>query len=439
MLKQRSFLKRPFATAGRLGLRAVIRYPLPVRSAALQRAAGGLHMTLHGTVHPEFWPVARALTRQLRQGPRGGAAVCVYHRGERVVDIWGGVKDAAGTPWQADTMSVSFSTSKGVTATALHILVDRGLVDYDDPVAKFWPEFAQAGKAAITVRHLLTHQAGLYDIRHLIDDAARMRDWAYMTDALARSAPVMSPGSASAYHGITFGWLVGEVIQRIAGRPFAEVIQRELAQPLELDGLYIGAPIEPAARAAELLFPANRRKPMAGLDRRLERVQRVFSTLRVPIDLRRIPDALMPPGVEHFEWASPETLAVPIPAANGLFTARALAKLYATLAGGGAFNGVRLLSEATLARATEVQTRRIDLVVPFPMHWRLGYHRAATTRGTPPRAFGHYGFGGSGAWADPDRQLSMAMVLNSGIGTPFGDLRTARIGGSVLRCANARR
>jgi CubicO group peptidase (beta-lactamase class C family) len=396
-------------------------------------------MMLHGSVHPDFWPVARALARQLRRGPRGGAALCVYHRGEKVVDIWGGVKDAAGTPWQADTMSVSFSTTKGVTATALHILVDRGLLDYDDAVAKYWPEFAREGKAEITVRQLLSHQAGLYGIRGLIDDAARMRDWAHMTDALARSAPLIPPGSASAYHGITYGWLVGELIQRVADRPFAEVVQRELVAPLELDGLYVGAPAEPAARAAALLVPNSGQRRMAGLEPRLRRVQRVLSALRVPLDLRRISEALMPAGIEQFEWASPETLAVPIPAANGLFTARSLAKLYAALAAGGRLDGVRLLSEATLRRATEVQTRRVDLVVPFPMHWRLGYHRVATTRGTPPRAFGHYGFGGSGAWADPDRQLAMAMVLNSGIGTPFGDLRTFRISGRVLACANRRR
>ena len=396
-------------------------------------------MVLHGTVHPDFWPVARALERQLRRGPRGGAAVCVYQGGEKVVDIWGGVKDSAGTPWQADTMSVSFSTTKGVTSTALHVLADRGLLDYDDPVAKYWPEFAREGKERVTVRHLLCHQAGLYGIRAMIDDAARMRDWTHMTDVLARSAPVMTPGSASAYHGITYGWLVGELIQRISGRPFSEVVQRELVDPLELDGMYVGAPPAAAARAAALLVPDNGRRRMGVLDARLQRVQRVLSLLRVPVDLRRISDALMPRGIESFEWASPETLAASIPAANGLFTARALAKLYAALADGGALNGVRLLSPATLARATEVQTRRVDLVVPFPMHWRLGYHRAATTRGTPARAFGHYGFGGSGAWADPDRRLAMAMVLNSGIGTPFGDLRTARIGGHVLRCANRRR
>lgn len=394
-------------------------------------------VALSGTVHPDFLPVARALARQLRRG--GGAAVCVYHRGEKVVDLWGGVKDAAGTPWREDTMSVSFSTTKGVTATLLHILVDRGRLDYDDPVARYWPEFAREGKGHITIRQLLCHQAGLYGIRGMIDRAERMRDWEYMTDVLARSAPALTPGSASAYHGITYGWLVGEVIQRISDRPFAEVVQRELAEPLELDGLYVGAPAEPAARAAELLVPESARRRMGDLGVRMRRAQRVFSAFRIPLDLHRISDALMPAGIESFEWAAPVTLAVPIPAANGLFTARALAKLYAALANGGTLNGARLLSAATLARATEVQTRRVDLVVPFPMHWRLGYHRVATTRGTPVHGFGHYGFGGSGAWADPDRQLAMAMVLNSGIGTPFGDLRTFRISGRVLRCANRRR
>ncbi len=377
---------------------------------------------------------SRALARQLRRGGRGGAAVCVYHHGEPVVDIWGGSKDAAGTPWQADTMSVSFSTTKGVTATALHILVDRGLLDYDDPVAKYWPEFAQAGKERITVRHLLCHQAGLYGIRGLIGDVRQIRDWSYMTGALAGAAPALPPGPASAYHGFTYGWLVGEVIQRVAGCPFAEVIQCELAEPLELDGLYVGTPAAQFPRAARLLMATNGTMSRT-FEMRLRRLQRVLSALRVRFDTARMIDALLPPGVERFEWDVPETLAASIPAANGLFTARSLAKLYAVLAAGGQWHGRRLLSEATLARATEVQTRRMDLVVPYPMHWRLGYHRAVTMRGTPPRGFGHYGFGGSGAWADPDHQLAVALVLNSGIGTPFGDLRTVRIGGVALQCA----
>ncbi|MGD9762301.1 MAG: serine hydrolase domain-containing protein [Candidatus Binatia bacterium] len=393
---------------------------------------------LHGFAHPDFWPVARALGRQLARDSRGGAAVCVYHCGEKVVDIWGGARNAAGEPWSAETMSVSFSTTKGVTATALHILADRGLLAYDDPVAKHWPEFAQAGKSRITVRELLCHQAGLYDIRHLIDDAARMREWSHMTDVLARRAPALPPGTASAYHGITYGWLVGEVVQRVSGRPFAEFVQRELAEPLG-GGLYIGAPPGAASHAAELLIAPALRHHVSRLGERLERAQRIVHLLGAPYDVRRIADALLVPGLMDFRWDAPESLAAPIPAANGLFTARALAKLYAVLAAGGRLNGTQLLSARTVARATEVQTRRFDLVMPVPMHWRLGYHRAFTTAGSPPRAFGHYGFGGSGAFADPDQQLAVALVLNSGVGTPFGDLRTAAIGGIALRCARGRR
>jgi CubicO group peptidase (beta-lactamase class C family) len=265
-----------------------------------------------------------------------------------------------------------------------------------------------------------------------------MRDWEHMTDALARSAPRLTPGSASAYHGITFGWLVGEIVQRVSGRPFAQFVQEEIAAPLDLDGLYVGAPAQAAAHAAELLMPERGRQRMAALGDRLDRAQRLAGWFGVRYDLRRIADALIVPGIMDFAWAAPETLAASIPAANGLFTARSLAKLYAALANGGSFNGVRLLSPRTIERATEVQSRRIDLVVPFPMHWRLGYHRAATTAGTPPRGFGHYGFGGSGAWGDPDLGLGVALVLNSGIGTPFGDLRTAQLGGVVLRCARRR-
>jgi len=392
---------------------------------------------IEGYLHPDFWPVARRLEKQLGNPPRGGAAVCVYHRSEKVADIWAGVKDATGEPWRADTMAMSFSTTKGVTATVLHVLVDRGLLDYDERVAKYWPEFAQNGKESITVRQLLCHEAGLYGIRNLIDHAKRMFDWEYMIAALARSTPAHEPGAANGYHGLTFGWLIGELIQRVTGKQLSEVLQTELAEPLKLDGFYIGAPVNQLHRAAELIPPKrtlqiSRVRPIA------KRLQRVFSALRLPVDLRCVADALMPAGIDEIDTSSPEILTASIPSANGLFTARSLAKLYATLATGGHLDGVRLLSEETVQRATQVQNRRVDLVVPFPMHWRLGYHRAATTGGAPRSAFGHYGFGGSGAWADPDRNLAMAMVLNHGIYTPLGNVRTAQMGSVVLRCADRR-
>jgi CubicO group peptidase (beta-lactamase class C family) len=342
-----------------------------------------------------------------------------------------------GQPWRDDTMSMSFSTTKGVAATTLHLCADRGLLDYDAPVANYWPEFAQNGKENITVRQLLCHEAGLYGIRNIVDHAKRMFDWEYMVAALARSTPAHEPGTANGYHGLTFGWLIGELIQRVTGKQLSEVLQTELAEPLKLDGFYIGAPTDQLHRAAELI-PPKRKLQIDRVKPPAKRLQRVLSLLRLPVDLRRVADALMPPGIDEIETGSPEMLTASIPSANGLFTARSLARLYATLAAGGELDGVRLLSEETVQRATQIQNRRIDLVVPFPMHWRLGYHRVATTKGTPRRAFGHYGFGGSGAWADPERKLAMALVLNHGIYTPSGNVRAARMGSVVLRCADRR-
>jgi len=392
---------------------------------------------IDGTVEPRFWPVARALEKQLRSAPPGGgAAVCVYYRGQCVVDIHGGERDDRGSPWTAETMALSFSTTKGVVSTLLHILADRGLLDYDDPVTRFWPEFGAAGKQDIKIRHLLCHEAGLFDIRHLIDDAHRMLDWQHMTAALAGATPQHPAGAYNAYHGLTYGWLVGEVVQRVAGKPLAELLRSEIAAPLGLDGLYIGTPPEEVERVARLVLPADRLRRIQSMRGAIRQLQRVLGMLRFPLHLGNMAAALAPHGIEELDWSAPEVLGACIPAANGVFTARSLARLYAVLAAGGELDGVRLLSPTAVARATAVQNRRIDRVVPFPMHWRLGYHRAGTTRGIPPRAFGHYGFGGSGAWAEPDRQLAVALVLNSGFGTPFGDIRTAQIGGAALYCTD---
>ncbi|MBW2448360.1 MAG: beta-lactamase family protein [Deltaproteobacteria bacterium] len=394
---------------------------------------------IQGDIHPDFWAVARALEQQVR-GSGGGAAVCVYHRGVPVVDIWAGVQDERGTPWRHETTALSFSTTKGVTSTALHLLADRGLVDYDAPVAEYWPEFAAAGKEAITVRHLLCHEAGMYRLRGRIDHADRMLDWDHVCSALAAGEAAHEPGTRNAYHGMTFGWLVGEVIQRVSGMSFSDFIRKELAEPLGVDGLQIGVPREDRERVAQLLGGSLGR---AGEDRIpqesrvLQWSGRAASLLRLPFNPRRTADALVVPGVLNF-FFSPDALDAPIPAANGTFTARSLARLYAMLAGDGEIDGKRLLSTHTVMQATEVQNTRIDGVVPFPMRWRLGYHLAATTRGVLSSGFGHFGYGGSGAWAEPERELAVAMVTNQVAGTPFGDLRMLRLGASALRCADAR-
>ena len=407
-------------------------------------------MIIDGLLHPDFYPVARVFRGQLDRYP-GGAAICVYHRGACVVDLWGGYRNERGAAWTRDTMSPSFSTSKGVASTLLHMMVDRGLLDYDDRVATHWPEFAQAGKQAITVRQVLAHQSGLYHIRQMIDHADRMLDWDFMIHAIERTPPIHKPGTRTGYHGLTYGFLVGEILQRVTGRRFSQLVQEELAGPLRLDGMYVGAPQEVLPRAAQLMWPPRGgigphlvRGPDSGLWGELMMVAAgwVQGCLRfagVQLDLQSILDALAPRGMNAFDFGAEKTLRVAIPAANGLFTARSLARMYAALAGGGEIDGVRLLSAKTLARATQVQNpTHSRVVIPFDMRWRLGYHGVATTRGVPRRAFGHFGFGGSGAWADPNRELAVAFIVNSGMGTPFGDLRIARLGGAVLDCVHAR-
>ncbi len=408
---------------------------------------------LDGYVHPAFVPVADTLGRLLASYG-GGGAVAVYHHGECVVDIWGGTKDSRGTPWTRDTMSPSFSTTKGVATTLLHMLVDRGLLSYSDRVAEHWPEFGQAGKEKITVRHVLAHQSGLYHIRQMIDHADRMRDWGHVIEAIEQASPLHSPGERTGYHGLTYGFIVGELIQRVTNEPFSKLVQSEIAEPLGLDGLYIGAPKHALARAAELMWPRFPMTRFVDPPSSMERAAARFGQLVAlaaggmtplarlvgfELDIESLRDALAPRGISGFDFGAPDTLTKAIPSANGLFTARSLARMYATLAEGGALDGVRLMSRATLARATETQSPTAGRsVIPFDMRWRLGYHGVATTRGFVKNAFGHFGFGGSGAWAHRNRRLSVALVVNSGMGTPFGDFRIVRIGGAALAAADKR-
>ncbi len=416
--------------------------------ATTRERSGGRQVEIEGRVRPRFASVATVLARLLRRY-QGGAAVCVYHHGECVVDLWGGVRDSEGRPWCRDTMAASVSTTKGVASTLVHIMVDRGLLDYDTRVAEYWPEFGQAGKQEITLRQVLSHQSGLYHIRQMIDDAERMLDWQHMVAAIERAKPIHPPGERTGYHGLTYGFLVGEILQRVTGRSFQELVQKELADPLSLDGMYIGAPDEALERAAELMWIGNTsgRSPEAAERMRrgeesalrvVRRVRELLNRVGLDLDLESILDALAPRGISRFDFGALETLRSAIPAANGLFTARSLARMYAALAGGGELDGVRLLSRRTLAEATQRQNPAPGLaVIPFDMRWRLGYHGILTTAGFSSQAFGHFGFGGSGGWADPARELAVAFIVNRGMGTPFGDTRTARIGGAALCSARA--
>jgi CubicO group peptidase (beta-lactamase class C family) len=396
---------------------------------------------MDGHVHPDFGMVTEKLAQLMgKRSALGGAAVAVYHRGELVVDVWTGDRDAAGTPWQRDTMAMSFSTTKGVVATVVHRLVDRGVLDWDEPIATYWPEFAARGKETITLRHLLTHQAGLHQVRTLVKDTEGLLAWDDMVSVLAEAEPAWEIGTRSGYHALTYGWLVGEVIRRATALTVNEAVQREIVEPLGLDGMYIGTPEAHRGRIADLLVDPKDAARLLKLLRGLARFERYLPLYEALV----VDDFLDVATTSHIHDAE-------MPAANGVFTARSLARMYAALATPDAFDGPPLLSPDTLAEATRIQTtigangdgrsgERVgrDAAVMLDMRWRLGYHMAVTSSGVLPRGFGHFGFGGSGAWGDPDSGLAVAMVLNQVAGTPFGDTRFLRIGGAAVRAARRR-
>ena len=382
---------------------------------------------MQGYVHPDFAEVATALRRTVAHKRGGGAAVAVFHRGEPVVDIWTGTRDTQGTPWAEDTTVMCFSTTKGVVATAAHRLAEHGELDVDAPVAEYWPEFKAAGKEDVRVAHLLDHSAGMHRVRGVIENGEMLLDWDRTTAALAAAPPAYAAGSRHGYHAVTYGYLVGEVLRRITGGTVDDVVQREIAQPLGIEGMSIGARGTRREQLAELLaaFPEETRaeRAVARLDRRRW--------------LQPTIDAFMIPGVPEIV-ASGAIYDAESPALNGCFTARSLARMYSALATGETVDGARFLSAATQQEATTVRTTARDHVLGFPMRWRLGYHMAATTRGVRPHGFGHFGLGGSGGWADPDLGLSVAMTCNRMAGTPVGDQRLLKIGAAAVRSAQRR-
>jgi CubicO group peptidase (beta-lactamase class C family) len=348
----------------------------------------------------------------------------VYFRGEKVVDIWAGTRDSDGRKWEQDTTAMSWSTSKGVIATAAHRLADRGLLDVNAPVGEYWPEFKAAGKEDIRVVNLLDHSAGMHRVRGIIDDAEMLLDWERTTAALAAAAPAYAAGTMHGYHAITYGFLVGEVLRRITGLTVDEVVQREIVQPLELTGMSIGARGAAFEHVATLITSWPDPDKTERAVRRLDRVRR----FQMPID------AFLLDGLPEIVEAG-TIYDADIPAINGCFTARSLARMYSVLATGEQIAGASFLSPSTLRRATAVRTTARDAIIGFPMRWRLGYHMAATNRGVLANGFGHFGLGGSGAWADPSRELAVAMVCNRMAGTPFGDQRLLKVGGAAVKCA----
>jgi CubicO group peptidase (beta-lactamase class C family) len=385
----------------------------------------------HGEVAAAFRPVATTFRKLVgRSAGAGGGALVVRMRGETVVNLWAGSADRRGSrPWTPDTLAISFSTTKGVASTLLHRSVDRGVLAYDDPVAAHWPAFGAGGKGGVTVRDLMTHRAGLHSVQALADRAEDILDHLAMEERIAARA-VRAPTRRSAYHAITYGWLVAGLLRQLTGRGIADLVRTELAEPLGTDGLHIGAPPAVQPRVAEPIGSALRHLGSAAqvltpLWTRATRARAAVEALHLR-DFDRLFLGPVPPI-----WST-EAAAI-----NGAFSADALARLYGTLANGGADDGVRLLSAETTNELGRVQVRDADAVLGVPMRWRTGYHHAFTVGRQPTRAFGHYGYGGSGAWADPTLGLSVGFVTNriGSFSTPLGDLTLLRLNRAIRDCA----
>ncbi|MGW0251274.1 serine hydrolase domain-containing protein [Nocardia goodfellowii] len=358
--------------------------------------------------------------RLFRKPEDGGGALTIYQHGEPLVDVWAGFA-RPGQEWQHDTVAMAYSTGKGVASTLLHRLAERDLLHYDSPVAEYWPEFAAAGKEHITVRHLMSHRAGLHRLRGLLPGPAEgFLDDAAVTSALAASPPDPRHRVTSGYHGITYGHLVAELIRRVSGSKFTELLRTEIAEPLGADDLWFRVPESERHRIA----PNFPRLTIAGMswDR--------SSTLLGRTKFAAAADTT-PAGFAELV-AHPRLHDSVMPGVNGVFSARSLARMYGALANGGELDGYQLLRPETIEKARERQVFTPDYVLAFRIPWALGYHGVPMkpSKSDPISAFGHFGLGGSGAFADPATGMSLGFVTNrlGGRLTPLGDARLARLG-----------
>jgi len=366
---------------------------------------------VHGHCERGFEPVRDALAESLAAGVEVGAALAVHVGSRLVLDLWGGHADAARIrPWERDTLVNLYSVGKAVSAVCVLRLVEAGRLELDAPVARYWPEFAQAGKAALPVRYLLTHQAGLPAVAPALPPAA-WRDWDSMTSALAAQAPWWTPGTGHGYHVNMQGFLVGELVRRVTGQSYGTYLRESLAAPAALD-FHVG--LDPAleARCADVVA-----RPPSAEDENLRRALSVDPATLGGMDLMRFNAYRNPPDVSgtgvinSHAWRVAE-----VPSTNGHGTARGVARLYSALAGDGTVDGVRVLRADTIAHAIEPQVDGDDLVLQRPTRFGLGFQLAMPERrlGPNPRAFGHFGAGGSLGFGDPDAGVAFGYAMNQG-------------------------
>ncbi|WP_055404661.1 MULTISPECIES: serine hydrolase domain-containing protein [unclassified Mycobacterium] len=358
-----------------------------------------------GAADSHFGCVVRSFSTMFPARRFGGGALAVYLDGQPVVDVWSGWSDRGGhRPWSADSAPMVFSATKGMAATVIHRLADRGLIDYEAPVAEYWPEFGANGKESLTVRDVMRHAAGLSGLRGARSED--LLDHVVMEERLAAASPGRLLGKP-AYHALTFGWLMSGLARAVTGKGMRTLIREELAEPLGTDGLYLGRPPAGApTRVAEIIAPQNMvRNPVLS-----------FVTRRVANELSGGFRSMYFPGMVAAVQGEIPLLDAEIPAANGVATARGLARMYGAIANGGEVDGIRFLSREMVAGLTGRRSLRPDRNLFVPLAFHLGYHSLPFGNVMP--GFGHVGLGGSLGWTDPASGVAFSLVHNRLL-TPF--------------------
>lgn len=430
---------------------------------------------------------------QLDDAPAGGAVV-VYQAGECIAQASVGMARPE-MPWQPDTLAINFSTGKGVLATLVHILVSQQMLDYDQPIAHYWPAFSAQKKGNITLRSVMSHQANLFSIQSIDADSETLLDWDQMLNKVA-AMPIIAPDHGelydSAYSALVYGWVLGGLIEAVTQLSFAKALRHYLTEPLGIaDSCYFGVPENKVNQIARLTkdFEASneagsqlrnkRHKPTLKSDS--QSTLRTYASLpsyacwqqldlvniraadlssddeqnTLPIldtahinrlyfnssqlNLKNYKAALIPAGKQAIDYHSRETLQAIIPAVNGVASAQALATIYAMLANGGTWQGHTFIDSATFEQLSKPQVTGIDAVMPANMDWRLGYHRLfslcqhtdSEKVDANKQGFGHMGYNGSVAWCDPERQLSFAFIHNFDT-TMLNDVRQFALTEAVL-------
>lgn len=362
-------------------------------------------------IEPAFAPLADKFFGTVRTG-HGGGALAVYQHGKPVLDVWAG-EHTGGDQWRRDSIALSYSTGKGVAATVVHRLADRGLIEYDAAVADYWLEFAASGKSTITVRELLNHRAGLHRVRGLVPKGCIDHD--VLAEALATSPADARRRLAQGYHAVSFGTLVAELVQRVTGEDFCDVVRTEIAEPLGEQDYWFRVPADQRHRVVRLAPKVH----IGGLA--FDRVATSLAWTRV---LNGLSQAFLPEA--YLMQNDPLVHDVVQPGWNGVFSARALAKMYGAIGGAETVGGHPFLKPETLAAiSTMPRNSRYDYVLGASANHWLGYHRALMPRGFTRNAFGHNGTGGSGGYVFPALGLSIGFV-------------TSRLGGRMTSAVDMR-